>query len=147
MSTVTKPADRSQVTPSAALSGISSKLQKALAFEVLAFLGNSTAALALIGATYGMATLDHFTGVTLFFGYLADGIPAALFAAAAVLTAVVAVRTWKMLDAASRGDVAALGRLSSPGWAVVAIVASWVIPGRTLRKVHAAIRDLGNEPR
>ena len=147
MSTVTKPADRPQVTPSAALSVISSKLQKALAFEVLAFLGNSTAALALIGATYGMATLDHFTGVTLFFGYLADGIPAALFAAAAVLTAVVAVRTWKMLDAASRGDVAALGRLGSPSWAVVAIVASWVIPGRTLRKVHAAIRNIGSEPR
>lgn len=145
MTPVTKPADRPPVTSSPAPSVISSKLQKALAFEVLAFLGNSAAALALIGATYGMATLDHFTGVNLFFGYLADGIPAALFAAAAVLTAVVAVRTWKLLDTASRGDVAALQRLSSPGWAVVAMVASWVIPGRMLKKVDAAVRELGRE--
>jgi hypothetical protein len=101
----------------------------------------------LIGATYAMATQDHFTGATLFFGYLADGIPAALFAAGAVLAVMVTIRTWRMLDAANGGDVAALARLSSPGWAVVAIFACWVGPGITLRKVNTAVRELGTEPR
>ena len=77
---------------------------------------------------------------TLVSGYLASGIPAALFAAAAALTACVAVRAWMMLDAADRGDVAALTRLSSPGWAVIAMIASWVIPGRMLQQVNGAIR-------
>jgi hypothetical protein len=118
MTTISRSADRQPTAT--ALSGITSKLQKILLVEVLVFLGNSAAAVALIIATYGMATEDHFTGSTLVSSYLADGIPAALFAAAAVLTACVAVRTWKMLDAAGRGDVAALTRLSSPGWAVAA---------------------------
>jgi hypothetical protein len=145
MTTVSTSADR----PSAAtaLSGITSKLQKILLAEVLVFLGNSAAAVALIVATYGMATEDHFTGTTLVSGYLATGIPAALFAAAAVLTACVAVRTWKMLDAAGRGDVATLTRLSSPGWAVIAMIASWVIPGRMLQQVNGTIRELGSESR
>ena len=118
MTTVSRPADRALAPPT--LSGITSKLQKTLLVEALVFVGNSAAAVALIIATYGMATEDHFTGTTLVSGYLATGIPAALFAAAAALTACVAVRTWKMLDAAGRGDVAALTRLSSPGWAVAA---------------------------
>ena len=143
MTTVSRPAGRPPAAT--ALSGITSKLQKILLAEVLVFLGNGAAAVALINATYGMATEDHFTGATLVSGYLADGIPAALFAAAAVLTACVAVRTWKMLDAAGRGDVAALARLSSPGWAVIAMIASWVIPGRMLQQVNGAIRELGSE--
>ncbi len=148
MTTVTQPADSPRVTATAAaLSSVGSKLQKTLFFEVLVILGNSAGALAMIGAAYGMATQDHFTGVNLYFGYLADGVPAALFAAAAVLTAVVAVRTWKMLGAANSGDTATLTQLSSPGWAVVAIFAGWVVPGITLLKVNAAIRDLGSEPR
>jgi len=145
MTTVSRPADRQPAAT--ALSGITSKLQKILLVEVLVFLGNSAAAVALITATYGMATEDHFTGTTLVSGYLATGIPAAVFAAAAVLTACVAVRTWKMLDAAGRGDVAALTRLSSPGWAVIAMIASWVIPGRMLQQVNGTIRELGSESR
>ena len=145
MTTVSKPADRQLALPT--LSGITSKLQKILLVEVLVFLGNSAAAVALIIATYGMATEDHFTGSTLVSGYLADGIPAALFAVAAVLTACVAVRTWKMLGAVGRGDVAALTRLSSPGWAVIAMIASWVIPGRMLQQVNGTIRELGSESR
>jgi len=145
MTTVSRPADRALAPPT--LSGITSKLQKTLLVEALVFVGNSAAAVALIIATYGMATEDHFTGTTLVSGYLATGIPAALFAAAAALTACVAVRTWKMLDAAGRGDVAALTRLSSPGWAVIAMIASWVIPGRMLQQVNGAIRELGSESR
>jgi len=145
MTTVSRPADRALAPPT--LSGITSKLQKTLLVEALVFVGNSAAAVALIIATYGMATEDHFTGTTLVSGYLATGIPAALFAAAAALTACVAVRTWKMLDAAGRGDVAALTRLSSPGWAVIAVIASWVIPGRMLQQVNGAIRELGIQSR
>jgi hypothetical protein len=145
MTTVSRPADRALAPPT--LSGITSKLQKTLLVEALVFVGNSAAAVALIIATYGMATEDHFTGTTLVSGYLATGIPAALFAAAAALTACVAVRTWKMLDAAGRGDVAALTRLSSPGWAVIAMIASWVIPGRMLQQVNGAIRELSSESR
>jgi len=145
MTTVSRPADRALAPPT--LSGITSKLQKTLLVEALVFVGNSAAAVALIIATYGMATEDHFTGTTLVSGYLATGIPAALFAAAAALTACVAVRTWKMLDAAGRGDVAALTRLSSPGWAVIAMIASWVIPGRMLQQVNGAIRELGIQSR
>ena len=140
MTTVSRPADRALAPPT--LSGITSKLQKTLLVEALVFVGNSAAAVALIIATYGMATEDHFTGTTLVSGYLAAGIPAALFATAAALTACVAVRTWKMLDAAGRGDVAALTRLSSPGWAVIAMIASWVIPGRMLQQVNGAIGEL-----
>ena len=139
MTTVSRPADR-PLAPTA-LSGITSKLQKILLVEVLVFLGNSAAAVALVIATYSMATEDRFTGTTLVSGYLATGIPAALFAAAAALTACVAVRTWKMLD------VAALTRLSSPGWAVIAMIASWVIPGRMLQQVNGAIRELGIQSR
>jgi hypothetical protein len=145
MTTVSRPANRRPTAT--ALSGITSKLQKTLLVEVLVFLGNSAAAVALIIATYGMASEDHFTGTTLVSGYLASGIPAALFAAAAALTACVAVRAWKMLDAASRSDVAALTRRSSPGWAVIAMIASWVIPGRMLQQVNGAISELGRESR
>ena len=145
MTTFSRPADRQPTAT--ALSGITSKLQKILLVEVLVFLGNSAAAVALIIATYGMATEDHFAGTTLVAGYLASGIPAALFAAAAALTACVAVRTWKMLDAAGRGEVAGLTRLSSPGWAVIAMIASWVIPGRKLQQVNGAIMELGSESR
>ena len=145
MTTVSRPANRSSAAT--ALSGITSKLQKILLVEVLVFLGNSAAAVALVIATYSMATEDRFTGTTLVSGYLATGIPAALFAAAAALTACVAVRTWKMLDAAGRGDVAALTRLSSPGCAVIAMIASWVIPGRMLQQVNGAIRELSSESR
>ena len=145
MATVQTPADR--LASAAALSSISGKLQKNLFFLVLVFLGNSAAAVALIMGTYGMATEDHFTGTTLVSGYLATGIPAALFAAAAVLTVVVAIRTWKMLSTANSGDIAALRQLSSPGWAVVAIFASWVGPGITLLKVNTAIKELQTEPR
>jgi hypothetical protein len=128
------------LSSAAALSGISSKLQKNLLFMVLVIVGNSVGALVMAGATYAMATQDHFTGASLYFGYLADGIPAALFVAAAVLTVAVAVRTWRMLNAANGGDIAALKSLSSPGWAVVAIFACWVVPGITLLKVNTAIR-------
>lgn len=143
MTTVSRPADRLQ--GATALSGITSKLSKILLVEVLVFLGNGAAAVALIVATYGMGTEDHFTGATLVSGYLATGIPAALFGAAAVLTACVAGRTWKMLGAAGRGDVSALTRLSSPGWAVIAVIASWVLPDRMLQQVNGAIRELGGE--
>ena len=145
MTTVPTSADR--LPSAAALSSISSKLQKNLLFLVLVFVGNSVGALVMIGATYGMATQDRFTGATLYFGYLADGIPAALFVAAAALTVVVAIRTWKMLGAANSGDIAALRQLNSPGWAVVAIFACWVGPGITLLKVNTAIKDLQTEAR
>ena len=145
MTTVHSPADR---LPSAtALSHISGKLQKNLVFLILVLLGNIGGALALIVATYGMATEDHFTGATLVSGYLADGIPAAFFVAASVLTVMVAIRTWKMLSAANSGDIAALKRLSSPGWAIVAIFACWVFPGITLLKVNTAVRELSTEAR
>ena len=131
MTNVQAPADR--LSSTAALSSISSKLQKNLFFLVLVIPCNAVGAVMLIGATYAMATQDHFTGASLFFGYLADGIPAVFFAAAAVLAVVVTIKTWRMLDAANSGDIAALKRLSSPGWAVVAIFACWVGPGITLR--------------
>ena len=145
MTTVPTSADR--LPSAAALSSISSKLQKNLFFLFLVFVGNSVGALVLIGATYAMATQDRFTGASLYFGYLADGIPAAVFAAAAALTTVVAIRTWKMLTAANSGEIAALTQLSSPGWAVVAIFACWVVPGITLLKVNTAIKELKTEPR
>jgi hypothetical protein len=145
MATTQTPADR--LASAAALSSISGKLQRNLFFLAPVFLGNSAATVALIMGTYGMATEDHFTGTTLVSGYLATGIPAALFAAAAVLTVVVAIRTWKMPSAADGGDIAALRQLSSPGWAVVAVFASWVGPGITLLKVNTAIKELQTEPR
>ncbi len=145
MATVQTPADR--LPSAAALSSIRRRLQKNLFFLVLVILGDTVAALMLIGATYAMATQDHFTGSTLFFGYLASGIPAAGFAAGAVLSVVVAMRTWKMLSAANGGDLAALSRLSSPGWAVVAIFACWVFPGLTLQKVNAEIKGLRADAR
>ena len=52
-----------------------------------------------------------------------------------------------MLAAANSGDVAALTRLSSPGWAVVAIFACWVGPGITLLKVNTAVRELNTQTR
>ena len=145
MTAVQTPADR--LPAAAALSSIGSKLQKTLFSLVLVMLGNIVAALVLIGAAYGMATQDHFTGATLYFGYLADGIPAAFFVAAAVLTVVVSIRTWRMLTAANGGDLTALKRLSSPGLAVVAIFACWLAPGITLLKVNKAIGELTTEPR
>lgn len=145
MTTVPTSADR--LPSAAALSSISSKLQKNLFFLFLVFVGNSVGALVLIGTTYAMATQDRFTGASLYFGYLADGIPAVVFAAAAALTTVVAIRTWKMLTAANSGEIAALTQLSSPGWAVVAIFACWVVPGITLLKVNTAIKELKTEPR
>ena len=145
MTTVSTTADH--VSAPAALARISSKLQTNLIFLVLVLVGNIVGAAMLIAGTYSMATEDHFTGSTLFFGYLATGIPAALFAAAAVLTVVVMIRTWRMLTAANSGDIAALKRLSSPGWAVVAIFACWVGPGKTLLHVNAAVRELYAETR
>lgn len=145
MATVQTSADR--LASAAALSSITGKLQRNLFFLILVFLGNCAACVALIVGTYGMATEDHFTGTTLVSGYLATGIPAAIFAAAAVLTVMVSIRTWKMLSAANSGDVAALRQLSSPGWAIVAIFASWVGPGLTLLKVNTAIKELQTEPR
>ena len=67
MTTVQTPADR--LSSAAALSGISSKLQKNLFFLVLVILGNSVATLMLIGGTYDMATEDRFTGARLYFGW------------------------------------------------------------------------------
>ena len=75
MTTVSRPADR-PLAPTA-LSGITSKLQKILLVEVLVFLGNSAAAVAL----------------------------------------------------------------------VIAMIASWVIPGRMLQQVNGAIRELGIQSR
>src|SRR5215472_6510028 len=116
--------------------GIRSRLLTALIFEVLALLVSAVGVLMMVGATIGMATEDNFTGVTLFFGYLADGIPAAFLAAGAALTVPVGIRTWKLLDAADRGDAAALKRLSSSGWAVVGIFASYVVPGILLLRAN-----------
>ena len=145
MTTASTTAD--SLSAPAALARISSKLQTNLIFLVLVLVGNIVGAAMLIAGTYSMATEDHFTGSTLFFGYLASGIPAALFAAAAVLTVVVMIRTWRMLTAANSGDIAALKRLSSPGWAVVAVFACWVGPGKTLLNVNAAVRELPAETR
>jgi hypothetical protein len=143
MTTVHSPADRQ--ASATALSHISGKLQKNLVFLILVLLGNFVGALALIVATYGMATEDHFTGATLLSGYLADGIPAGFFVAATVLTVLVAIRTWKMLSAANRGDITALKQLSSPGWAIVAIFACWVFPGIMLLKINTVVRELSTE--
>ena len=140
MTTVENPADR--LPSAAALSHISGKLQLNLVFLILVLLGNIVGALALIVATYGMAT-----GATLVSGYLTSGLPAAFFVAAAVLTVMVAARTWQMLSAANSGDIAALTRLSSPSWAIVAIFACWVFPGITLLKVNTAVRELRPEAR
>lgn len=140
MTTVHSPAER--VASATALSHISGKLQKNLVFLILVLMGNIAGALALIVATYGMATEDHFTGATLVSGYLADGIPAGFFVAAAVLTVLVAIRTWKMLGAANSGDITALKQLSSPGWAIVAIFACWVFPGIMLLKINKAVSEL-----
>ena len=145
MTSVQAPADR--LSSYAALSRISRMLQKNLIFLVLVTLGNAAGAVMLIGATYAMATEDHFTEATLFSGYLADGIPAAFFVAAAVLAVMVMIRTWRMLAAANSGDVAALTRLSSPGWAVVAIFACWVGPGITMCKVNTAVKELNAQTR
>ena len=148
MTTVAQAPDSLPVTSSAAaLSGVSSKLQKNLFFEVLVIVGNGFGALVMIGAVYAMATKDGLTGANLYFGYLADGIPGGLLVAAVALTIVVAIRTWKMLSAANSGDIATLKTLSSPGWAVVAIFSSYVWPGITLLSVNRTIRELGSEPR
>lgn len=62
--------------------------------------------------------------------------------ATSVLTAVVAIRTWRKLAAANRRDTTALKRLSSPRWAVIAIFFSLFGPGVSLQWVNRAISEL-----
>ena len=122
-------------------SAIRSRLVKALVFEILAAIVSIFGALEMIGATIGMATEDNFKGVTLYFGYLADGLPAAFFITSAALSVTLAVRTWRMLAAANRDDVATLRQLNSLGWVAIAYVFSWVVPGFHLLKANRLIRE------
>jgi hypothetical protein len=123
------------------MAGIRSRLLKALVFEILAIVVSVIGSLYMVGSTIAMATEDHFAGVTLYFGYLADGIPAAFFLSAAVLSLVLSVRVWRMLSAASSGDVATLRRLNSLGWVAIAFVFSWIVPGVYLLRANRLIRE------
>lgn len=149
MSTVTQAPDRitDAVSPAGRLLAIGSRLQKTLVFEIVVLLGNLYAVFVMIGATYAMATEDGFTGVNLYFGYLADGSGVAALVAAEVLTVVLAIRTWQMLHAANSGDIPTLKRLSSAGWATVAIFSSYIATGVMLLKVNEMIRALDAEVR
>ena len=123
-------------------SAIRSRLLNALVFEILAAVASAWGAFYMIGATIGMATEDHFTGVALYFGYLADGIPAAFLISSAVLSVTLAVRTWRMLSAANRDDVPTLRRFNSLGWVAIAYVFSWIVPGFHLLKANRLIREV-----
>ena len=133
--------DRPGATAEAQRSAIRSRLLKALVFEILAIIVSIWGALEMVGATIGMATEDRFTGVTLYFGYLADGLPAAFLLASAALSVVGAVRTWRMLSAANRDDLVTLKRLNSLGWVAIAYVFSWIVPGYHLLKANRLIRE------
>ncbi|HEX2646569.1 MAG TPA: hypothetical protein VHO95_05035 [Candidatus Dormibacteraeota bacterium] len=124
------------------MSTIASRLQKVLGVEIGILLLNLFGVFEMVGATYGMATEDGFTGVTLYFGYLTDGAILAALVAIEILTAVVTVRTWRMLDAANKGNVGALKNLSSAGWATIAIFSSYVATGLMLLKVNTMVHAL-----
>jgi len=141
MSAVTQASDRTQ------LALIRTRLQQILIFEIAVLLANLYGVFAMIGATYAMATLDGFTGVNLYFGYLSDGSIVAALVAIEVLTVVVAVRTWRMLQAANTGDIPALKKLSSAGWAVIAIFSSYIATGIALQRINEMIRTLDVEVR
>ncbi|HKF17982.1 MAG TPA: hypothetical protein VKF14_12420 [Candidatus Dormibacteraeota bacterium] len=141
MSTLRQASDRMQ------LARIRTRLQQILIFEIAVLLANLCGVFAMIGATYAMATLDGFTGVNLYFGYLSDGSIVAALVAIEVLTLVVAVRTWRMLQAANTGDLPALKKLSSAGWAVIAIFSSYIATGIVLRRINEMTRTLDVEAR
>ena len=122
-------------------SAIRSRLLKALVFEILAVIASVWGALYMVGATIGMATEDKFTGVTLYFGYLTDGLPTAFLITSAVLSLTLAVRTWRMLGAANRDDLATLRKLNSLGWVAIAYVFSWIVPGFHLQRANRLIRE------
>ncbi len=146
MSTVTRTQDGtmsgSHFGAAAQLSSVRSRLLKALIFEIFVILVNFFGALAMVGATIGMATEDNFTGATLYFGYVSDLGPAVLIVAGLVLTIILAIRTWRMLDAASSHNVQALRKLSSLGWAVIAIFSSYILTGILLLRVNRSIGEL-----
>ena len=146
MSSVTRTQDGtmggSHVVAAVQLAGARSRLLKAFIFEILVILVNLIGALAMVGATIGMATEDNFTGATLYFGYLSDLGPAALLVTGLVLTVILAIRTWRMLDAANSNNVQALRNLSSLGWAVTAIFSSYILTGILLLRVNRSIGEL-----
>ena len=133
--------NRPEAATEAQRSAIRSRLLKALVFEILAALVSTFGAFMMVGATIGIATEDRFTGVTLYFGYLADGLPAAFLIASAALSVVLVVRTWRMLAAANRDDLATLHKLNSLGWVAIAYVFSWIVPGHHLLKANRLIRE------
>lgn len=148
MSTVTHSAERvSSAGPAAQAhsSRIAGRLQKLLVFEIVVLLANLYGAFVMIGVTYAMATEDGFTGVNLYFGYLSDLSVVAVLIASEVLTLLVAVRTWRMLSAATKGDLATLRRFSSAGWATIAIFSSYIVTGIVLLGVNREIRALETE--
>ena len=140
MSTVDQTPERTLRTGSdGTLARVKSTLITAMVFDILAIVVNVVGAFNLVGATYGMATEDHFTGVNLYFGYLADGGLVVFFIAAAVLSIAIAIRIWRMLDAANGDDLEALKRQSSLGWAVIAIFSGYVVTGAWLLRVNRAL--------
>jgi len=149
MSTLTQTQDGVMrgpgATTAARLSSVRRQLLRALIFEALVIPVNAFGALAMVGATIGMATEDNFTGVNLYFGYLSDGGIAVLLVAGLALTLAVAIRTWKMLNAVNDADIATLKKLSSLGWAVVAIFSSYVVPGILLLRANDPIRSLDGQ--
>jgi len=150
MSTATQTSDRMALgssTSQAQLANIGSRLVKALVFEVLVILANAYGVFLMIGVIYAVLTEDNFHGPDLYFAYLSNGTAMALLAAGLALTVVVTIRTWRMLNAANNNDITALKKLSSLGWAVVAIFSSYIAPGIWLLRINGLIRSLDAEAR
>ncbi len=149
MTTVAQTQDRHSGQPGVArqgqLSRIVGKLGTALAFEVLTIVLNIYLALTVTGVTFGVATKGNVTGVAAYFNDPSNGGFAALLLLGVGFTVVVLIRTVRMLNAAGRGDVAALKQLNSVGWAIVAIIFRGLVQGLLLLGASGAIKSLDSE--
>jgi putative membrane protein len=121
------------------ISSIQNYLLVALIFEVLTFVA---AAWGLYGTVGGILAVSSASvppiGAYFALGGLVFGLVYLLLAV--VLTIPVTMRTNRMRSAAYAGDFAALKKLSSTGWAVVALIFSLVIPGIMLLIADGSIR-------
>jgi putative membrane protein len=123
------------------LSSIQTYLLVALIFELLTFV---SAAWGLYGIVGGILAISSASvppvGAYFALGGLAFGL--VYIVLAIVLTIPVTIRTNKMRNAAYSGDLPALKKLNSVGWAIVALIFSLVIPGIMLLIADGSIRRL-----
>jgi putative membrane protein len=123
------------------LSSIQTYLLVALIFEILTFV---SAVWGLYGTIGGILAISSASvspiGAYFALGSLVIGLGYLLLAI--VLTIPVTIRTNKMRNACYTGDIAALKKLNSVGWAIVALIFSLVIPGIMLLVADGSIRRL-----